>query len=74
MQALGDEGALGDCSTSGCACPNVQDDDDDDLDSDNWDNDNDTGGREHNSDSSGDEVDDSLSLVLQLELFKSFVC
>ncbi|VAI61655.1 unnamed protein product [Triticum turgidum subsp. durum] len=54
-KVLGDEGALGNCSTSGCACPNVQDDDDDDLDFDNWDNDNDTGGREHNSDSSGDE-------------------
>ncbi|XP_044953235.1 DNA (cytosine-5)-methyltransferase DRM2-like [Hordeum vulgare subsp. vulgare] len=63
-KALGDEGALGNCSTSGCSRPNVEDDNDDDLDFDNWNNDQDTGGRQQNSDSSGDEVDDSLSLVL----------
>uniref|UniRef100_A0A8I6YVY2 DNA (cytosine-5-)-methyltransferase n=2 Tax=Hordeum vulgare subsp. vulgare TaxID=112509 RepID=A0A8I6YVY2_HORVV len=54
-KALGDEGALGNCSTSGCSRPNVEDDNDDDLDFDNWNNDQDTGGRQQNSDSSGDE-------------------
>lgn len=64
MQALGDEDALGNCSTSSCARPSVEDGNDNDLDFDIWDDDDDTGGREHNSDSSGNEVDGSLSLIL----------
>lgn len=70
MQALGADDAVGNCSTSGCAPQSVEeDDDDDDLDFENWDgDDDDVGGRETNCDDPGDEVDDSLSLVLYLRI------
>ena len=61
MQTLGDEAAAGNYSASGFGPQSVEDDDD--LDLENWDDDDDASGREPNSDSSGDEVDASLSLV-----------
>jgi hypothetical protein len=61
MQVVGEDAAVGNCSASGCTPPSVEDDDD--FDFENWDVDDDAGAREHNSDSSGDEVDDTLSLV-----------
>jgi hypothetical protein len=61
MQVQGDDAAVVNCSASGCASPSVEDDDD--LDFENWDDNEDAGARESNSDSSGDEVDDTLSLV-----------
>ena len=53
---------MGSCSTSGCTPLSVQDDNDDNLDFD-WDSDDDAGGREPDSNSSGDEVHDSISLA-----------
>jgi hypothetical protein len=59
MQALGADGAVGNCSTSSCAPQSVEEvDDDDDLDFENWDGD-DVAGRETSCDDPGDEVDDS---------------
>jgi hypothetical protein len=57
MQTLGDDAAVGNCSTSGFI-PQSTEDDDDDLDSEYWEGDDDADG----SDGSSDEVDDSLSL------------
>ncbi|KAK1603936.1 hypothetical protein QYE76_027609 [Lolium multiflorum] len=52
-KALDDEAAVGNCCASGSAPTTVEDDSD--LDFENWDNNGDAGGRDPNSDSSGDE-------------------
>jgi hypothetical protein len=62
MQTL-DEEAVSNCSTSGLGLIPQSVEDDDDLDFGNWDADEDADRRKPNSDGSGDEVDDSLSLV-----------
>ena len=62
MQVLGDDlAAAGNCSASGYGPLSVEDDDDIDFES--WDDGGDASDREPNSDSSGDEVDDTLPKV-----------
>jgi hypothetical protein len=70
MQTLGDE-AAGNCSTSGLIPRSTEDDDD--FDFENWDGDDDADGREPNSDGSGREVDDSLSLIHELRNLCSYI-
>ena len=66
MQALGDEDALGNCSTSGCAPLRLEHGDD--LDFESSDGDDAAGDTQPHSGDYGDEVDDSLSLVQQLRI------